>query len=440
MNEEIKWRNGTKVIFHLADAGAHGKLFTPYDYYSDEEQKLITELIKCSVKKIKIFGFVIEEEARNSYGIFKIFRMFLSYCFSAIFIIIIKCRSKSSKKGNEKDIKEEDEIIYNINSGSSQIDYESKKAKRRKRNKSLLFLFFLSIIQLSSYLFNYYVGDNNIKFSRNTIGVIHEIIVYFILSRIILKQKFYQHHYVTCIIIFVSSIVLFIYYFFQLEDKNNYYNILWYFLVYSLLYGLFNVLVKKYLDIFFHSIYYMLIIICIIIVFSLLVYDCFAYYTIPDKSGIFIGFSNNINNAKNIFLFLLDLILQFIFNVGIMMTIYYFTPFHFITSEFISELLKYYINLIEYNETKSSNKNNFDFIYKTNNIIIFSVLFFVNLICSLIFNEIIILKIFGMEKYTNRYLKRRAMTEVSEIFKDDDSKTSEDNTKIDENSINYNNN
>ena len=178
----------------------------------------------------------------------------------------------------------------------------------------------------------------------------------------------------------------------------------------------------------------MLIIICIIIVFSLLVYDCFAYYTIPDKSGIFIGFSNNINNAKNIFLFLLDLILQFIFNVGIMMTIYYFTPFHFITSEFISELLKYYINLIEYNETKSSNKNNFDFIYKTNNIIIFSVLFFVNLICSLIFNET------RMEKYTNRYLKRRAFSEISKIFIDDDSNKPEDNTKIDENSINYNNN
>ena len=67
VNEEIKWRNGTKVIFHLADAGAHGQLFTPYDHYSDEEQKLITELIKCSEKKIKIFGFVIEEEARNSF-------------------------------------------------------------------------------------------------------------------------------------------------------------------------------------------------------------------------------------------------------------------------------------------------------------------------------------------------------------------------------------
>ena len=54
--------------------------------------------------------------------------MFLSYGFSAIFIIIIICRSKSEKKGNEKDMKEEDEIIYDINSGNCQIDYESKKA------------------------------------------------------------------------------------------------------------------------------------------------------------------------------------------------------------------------------------------------------------------------------------------------------------------------
>ena len=28
INEKIKWRNGIKVIIHLADAGAHGKEFT----------------------------------------------------------------------------------------------------------------------------------------------------------------------------------------------------------------------------------------------------------------------------------------------------------------------------------------------------------------------------------------------------------------------------
>ena len=32
-NEKISWRKGTKIIIHLTDAGAHGKLFTKYDKY-----------------------------------------------------------------------------------------------------------------------------------------------------------------------------------------------------------------------------------------------------------------------------------------------------------------------------------------------------------------------------------------------------------------------
>ena len=67
-NEKISWRNGIKVIIHLADAGAHGKLFTPSDKYPKEESKLITELEKCTEKGIKIFGYVIKSEAQNSFN------------------------------------------------------------------------------------------------------------------------------------------------------------------------------------------------------------------------------------------------------------------------------------------------------------------------------------------------------------------------------------
>ena len=74
-NEKINWRNGNKVIIHLADAGAHGKLFTPDDYYPDEEEKLIEEIGKCAKKKINIFGYIIEEPARNTFEeLAKIFR------------------------------------------------------------------------------------------------------------------------------------------------------------------------------------------------------------------------------------------------------------------------------------------------------------------------------------------------------------------------------
>ena len=67
-NEKINWRNGLKVIIHLADAGAHGKEFTLSDKYPLESDKLKNELLKCSKNNIKIFGFVITEDARNSFN------------------------------------------------------------------------------------------------------------------------------------------------------------------------------------------------------------------------------------------------------------------------------------------------------------------------------------------------------------------------------------
>ena len=68
-NEEISWRNGKRVIIHLADAGAHGKEFTPSDKYRDEGEKLMYELDRCFEKKIKIFGYVLAEDSRNSFNV-----------------------------------------------------------------------------------------------------------------------------------------------------------------------------------------------------------------------------------------------------------------------------------------------------------------------------------------------------------------------------------
>ena len=66
-NEKIIWRNGIRIIIHLADEGAYGILFTKYDKYPEEEEKLIKELEKCLKKNIDIFGYVILEESRNSF-------------------------------------------------------------------------------------------------------------------------------------------------------------------------------------------------------------------------------------------------------------------------------------------------------------------------------------------------------------------------------------
>ena len=53
-----------------------------------------------------------------------------------------------------------------------------------------------------------------------------------------------------------------------------------------------------------------------------------------------------------------------------------------------------------------------------------------NLICSLIFNEIIILKFCKLEYYTKKYIKIRATMDVSAIFLDEDSKEHENESLI----------
>ena len=143
--------------------------------------------------------------------LFKIFRMFLSYEFSLIFLIISKHTNKSKKK--EKEIKSNEELdkISENFDGNKQIEIEYKKLNRRKNIKSILFLILLSLINVGSYFYNYYVGNNNIKFSRNTIGIIFEIIIYFLLSLIFLKQRFFKHHYLIFLVMFISLMGLFIY-------------------------------------------------------------------------------------------------------------------------------------------------------------------------------------------------------------------------------------
>ena len=73
LNNEIKWRNGKKIIIHITDTGAHGKRFTLGDKYPEEEQKLYYELDRCAANNIKIFGYIIKEKCRNSFNECKIY-------------------------------------------------------------------------------------------------------------------------------------------------------------------------------------------------------------------------------------------------------------------------------------------------------------------------------------------------------------------------------
>ena len=118
----------------------------------------------------------------------------------------------------------------------------------------MYFCFYLSILDFCSFLFNYYVGERNVKFSRNKIGIIYDIIILYIL------------------------IGLFIYYCRKLDDtKYSIYNVFWYYLVYYILFGLLNILLKKYFIVYFYSIYLILLLIINFVCVSMFIYDIIAY-------------------------------------------------------------------------------------------------------------------------------------------------------------------
>ena len=351
--------------------------------------------------------------------LFNLFRIFLSNEFSFIFLLIFKFMNKSTKKEN---IIDENEKNDEPNSAIL-VDIEINSAKKKNKIKSILFLFLLSALIFGSYIFNYFTRKENIRQCRNSIGLIYEILILYILSLLILKEKYYKHHYISIAPVCVSLIVLFIKYLKQFDNPEySIYNVFWYYLVYYVLYCSFDVLLKKYFLVYFYSIYFVLLIIGAIVCIPLLIYDIVAYFVNKDASGIIIALIDNINSFTRFLLFLVDLIFTFIANLGLFWTIYYFTPFHLIICEFISELIFYYIQLIQF---KVYGNANFQFLYETNNIIIFSVIFFINILCSFIFNEIIILKFCKLEYYTKKYIKDRAQNDVDSLFVKNDSIKSE---------------
>ena len=130
-------------------------------------------------------------------------------------------------------------------------------------------------------------------------------------------------------------------------------------------------------------------------------------YLVVSESQIFQGFYDNIiskDSTKYIFFFLADIISQFIFNLGLWITVYYFTPCHTIISENMMEIL-YFIYDFKYNKDYW-NKNKFHW-----NFWLLPIVLILNLICSLIFNEIIILKFCGLDFYTKIRIQERVRQE-----------------------------
>ena len=281
--------------------------------------------------------------------LFKIFRYYLSHNLSIIFIIIIKLRTMPGRHSSVNNLK----TNYKKRKSSvwiNPLNIEQKKLKKGKKIKSIYFLILLLVISIISNIFNQ-ILKKKFTDSKSNLCILCEIINFIALSILILNKNIYKHQILSLGVISFTLLSMVIYLTItKLKIKILY--AFGYYFIYSFLYGLYDVLGKKYLNLYFDSPYNIMLKIGLIISIILIIYDITLYYYFEDYKGQFSGiiyaFSKNLEELGKSFIlfFSISIFFEFLFNVGIWLTIYYFNPCYFIISELISECILFISDII----------------------------------------------------------------------------------------------
>ena len=339
---------------------------------------------------------------------FTLFINYISYILSFIFLLISYYKRRPGNVDLEltNENKDNNKVVGLHKTISNEINRVTKKINKRKKIKGSIYLTLLCAIGLLSYLYIYFFGDNDYKFVKRSFGILFEIIVFVLLSYLLLKQKLYLHNYICLIGISLSLIIIFILTLIYAEGQYILRSLLYYF-IYSFIFSFYDVFGKKYMNDIYATPYFMMFVIGIVISILIFIYDIFAYNYKPEISGIIFGFQNNIKNVGHFFAFILHIIVTFIWNLGIWLTVYYFTPCHYFISESISEYVKFWKDIEKYKE-----------IYPTFGIVIISILYLINFFFFLIFNEVIILNFCNLDYNTKKRIRERTKFDAENIKKE----------------------
>ena len=176
---------------------------------------------------------------------------------------------------------------------------------------------------------------------------------------------------------------------------------IFYFFCSDISYCLGNVLGKKYLNTYRDGVYLFLFKIGIVGIIPIIIYDIIAFSCGLDPK--YHGVIQIIFVEGRIGEFLLNLFFCLLFEISLWLTIYNFSPCHFIILETLGDFCQIIISLI-----KGNNKN-----YDNKQIITFLILYPVIIVSVLVFNEIIILNFCRLNYNTKYYIMKREREEIN---------------------------
>ena len=190
----------------------------------------------------------------------------------------------------------------------------------------------------------------------------------------------------------------------------------------EILFCLSDVIGKKYLNIYLDGVYLFLFKVGITGLIPLLIYDIICKcFDLGNYHGIIETiFSHNISK----WLLLINLLFSIIFQLGVWIIIYNFTPCHFIILEALGDLFKLIFSLFDKSDDKYIN-------FVVQEMITFAILYPVLIFAVLVFNEILILNFFRLNYNTTLYITKREKIDriISDLTNNDNEEENEDNSE-----------
>ena len=363
-------------------------------------------------------------------ALFEFLTNFCGYLFSGIVYLIIKHRMKklnskniekiNSKNDNDKEdsgkelvnvvTEKQFRLVSTIKFSENQLNLEKKKIDKINSKKQYIYVLSLVLIYLFPMFLDSYTLVNNFDIgTSSSISLFVSIFSNIILSKIILGEKIYSHQIFASMIILISILIVIILFLIKAIhiESNIGVNIALITFI-SSFYSLFNIMEKRYYNKFVDSPYHLMYVIGLFATILILVYEIFTVLIVgidSNLNGIFYQFYKNCERFQYLYIliFISDILTAFIWLWGIQLTVYFFTPCHFIISESISQIISFFINdtISEYSDGEQAT------------IIIF---FFIIIFATLIYNEVLIINICSLSNNTKKNINLRQLRESESIL------------------------
>ena len=346
--------------------------------------KFFSEPMKMKNGEIKYVEKVTEENCHTFVFLYQMINS-TSLIFGGLLYFVTIIRTKTDNKAN----------IGNIIGART---YSDNLIIRKKPNRLLEF----SIIIFMSIIITMYNVLKGYGTKHSTLEKRLYFLFFFCLINIFMfKKPIYSHQKFSLGIGFIGMAIIFTVFFFYLDyARYEYiYDVLLFFG--SFLYSLYLVLVKYMAETKYYSPFLLLLLIgTFSTVFTVIGYIIYSFVTVNDlryvtnifhcRDDMYVCFGNYYD--KIICYFLINAVLQ----VLIFLVCYYFSPEVFAISDIISPYLSFISKVIE--------KKNNDIL----NIILNSVGYIIIILCSFVYNEIIVCNFCGLNENTWKAIDQKA--------------------------------